>query len=371
MLRVMTELRLRYARTGAASLVRVERGSLDGVGPFLRAVTDSRRAVVVSDRRVAGLYGERALRSLRRAGVAADLVRVPAGERSKSPRGLTRLWECCSGLGLSRRDAVLALGGGVTGDLAGFLAATYLRGMPWVCVPTSLLAQVDSSVGGKTAVNLSAGKNLVGAFHQPAGVLVDPDLLATLPARHRRAGLAEVVKLGMAVDAGLFDWLERRGLAIASGESPALAAAVVRSIRAKAQVVLADEREREGGIRSALNLGHTVGHGLESVTGFELLLHGEAVALGLRVAAALSTRLAGLPVEAWTRLEALLDLFGLPWRLPAVRAEAVLEALRSDKKRSAKGVRWVLTTRIGHASVPRLIPERLVRAALVAGGALE
>lgn len=366
----MADLLLRYPATRVRSRVRIARGGLDGLGAFVRAATGARRVVVVSDARVARLYGARALRSLRAAGCAADLLRVPPGERSKSPRRLAWLWERCAALGLDRRGAVVALGGGVTGDLAGFLAATYLRGVPWVDVPTSLLAQVDSSVGGKTAVNLAAGKNLAGAFHQPVGVLVDPDLLWTLPVRHRKAGLAEVVKLGLAADQRLFAWLERHAEALAAGEPQALAGAVSRSIRAKARVVLADEREREGGPRTALNLGHTTGHALEAVTGFRALLHGEAVALGLRVATALAVSEAGLRLEDRVRLEVLLDLFGLPWKLPAVPVGRLIEAMRCDKKGSARTIRWVLTPRMGHASVPRQISGRLVRAALLEAGAV-
>jgi 3-dehydroquinate synthase len=336
----------------------------------VRKVTGARTVVLVSDARVARLYGARALRSLRGAGCRADLATFPPGERSKSPRRLAWLWERCAALGLDRGGVVVALGGGVTGDLAGFLAATYLRGVPWVGVPTSLLAQVDSSVGGKTGVDLAVGKNLAGAFHQPAGVLVDPDLLRTLPVRHRRAGLAEAVKLGMAADERLFGWLERHAAPLAAGEPEALAGAVARSIRAKARVVLADEREREGGERSALNLGHTTGHALEAVTGYRRLLHGEAVALGLRVATALSARESGLPVEDRVRLEVLLDLFGLPWKLPPVPVRRLLQAMRFDKKGAAQTIRWVLTPRIGHASVPRLISGRLVRAALLEAGAV-
>jgi 3-dehydroquinate synthase len=366
----MADLLLHYPAVRARSRVRVAQGGLDGLGAFVITTTGARRIVVVSDARVARLYGPRVLRSLRAAGCTADLVRVPPGERSKSPRRLARLWERCAALGLDRHGAVVALGGGVTGDLGGFLAATYLRGVPWVDVPTSLLAQVDSSVGGKTAVNLAAGKNLVGAFHQPSGVLVDPDVLRTLPVRHRRAGLAEVVKLGLATDARLFAWLERHADPLAAGKPEALAAAVSRSIRAKARVVLADEREREAGVRSALNLGHTTGHALEVVTGYRALLHGEAVALGLRVATALSVAEAGLRLEDRVRVEVLLDLLGLPWKLPAVPVGLLLDAMRSDKKRSSMSVRWVLTPRIGHASVPRLVSGRLLRAALLEAGAV-
>jgi 3-dehydroquinate synthase len=367
----MADLLLRFPGRPVTSRVRIRRGGLDGLGTFARAVTGAARVVVVSDARVARLYAPRALRSLRRAGCTADLVRVPAGESAKTPHRLGDLWERLAGLGLDRCGAVVALGGGVTGDLAGFAAATYLRGVPWVGVPTSLLAQVDSSVGGKTAVDLAAGKNLAGAFHQPACVLVDPDLLATLPVRHLRAGLAEVVKLGMAADAGLFRWLERQAFCLGAGDPAALAGAVSRSIRAKARIVRADERERERGRRTALNLGHTTAHALETVTGYRPLLHGEAVALGLRIAAALSVREAGLPLEDRVRLETLLDLFGLPWALPRVPVGRLLMAMRADKKRAAGRVRWVLTPRVGHASVPRLISGRLVRSALRESGAAE
>jgi 3-dehydroquinate synthase len=367
----MADLLLRYPPARVLSRVRIVRGSLSRLGSFTRAVTGARRVALVSDARVASLYGAEALRSLERAGLRAHLLRVPPGERSKSPRRLASLWERCAALGLGRRDAVVALGGGVIGDLAGFLAATYLRGVAWVGVPTSLLAQVDSSVGGKTAVDLQAGKNLAGAFHQPAGVLVDPDVLATLPGRHRRAGLAEAVKLGMAVDARLFRWLERHAAPLVTGDLGALAEVVERSIRAKARVVLADERERERGARAALNLGHTAGHAMEAAVGFRGLLHGEAVALGLRVAAALSVREAGLALEDRLRLEVLLDILGLPWKLPLVSVDRLVEATRRDKKRSGQAVRWVLTPRIGHASVPRLVSGRLVRAALIEAGAVK
>ncbi len=367
----MADLTLRFPPDQQVSRVRIARGGLRDLGAFTRSVTGARRAVLVSDARVARLYGDVALRSLARAGLSARLARVPVGERTKSPARLASLWERCARSGLDRRDAVVALGGGVVGDLAGFLAATYLRGVAWVCVPTSLLAQVDSSVGGKTAVDLVAGKNLAGAFHQPAGVLVDPELLRTLPARHRRAGLAETVKLGMAVDAPLFRWLERHAAAVAAGDIAALARAVTRSIRIKARIVVGDPREREGGARTALNLGHTTGHALEAALGYRRLLHGEAVGLGLRVAAALSVRTAGLPREDRARLEAILDLVGLPRRIPRVRVGRLLEAMSRDKKRSENEVRWVLTPRIGHASVPRLIPRRLVRTALIEAGAVE
>jgi 3-dehydroquinate synthase len=367
---VALDLRLRYPRTAAVSRLRIERGGLARLGAFTRAAAGVRRVAVVSDARVAALYAGAVLRSLRRAGVSAELLIVPAGERSKSPERLARLWSELASLGLTRGDALVALGGGVVGDLAGFAAATFLRGLPWICVPTTLLAQVDSSVGGKTAVDLAAGKNLAGAFHQPAGVLVDPDTLATLAPRQRRAGLAEVVKAGMAVDAALFRWAERQVAELAAGTPRALAEGVERAVRAKARVVLADEREREGGGRTALNYGHTLAHALEAARAYRGLLHGEAVAIGMRAAAALSVELAGLSAAARARQDALLDRLGLPARMPRGTALAkLLEALRHDKKRGLEGPRWVLTTRVGHASVPRLISGRLVRSALLQAGA--
>jgi 3-dehydroquinate synthase len=365
----VTAFDIRYPGRAARSRVRIARGGLAGLGRFAHAVTGARRAVVVSDANVARLWGAPSLDALRAAGIGCEQVVVPAGERSKRASRVASLWDAFAGHGLGRRDAVIALGGGVVGDLAGFAAATWLRGVPWIGVPTTLVAQVDSSVGGKTGIDLASGKNLVGAFHQPAGVLVDPDVLATLPRRHLRAGLAEVVKTGMAVDGALFRWLERRREALAAGEREALAGAVTRALRAKLRVVRADEHEREGGPRTALNFGHTAGHAIEAAGGYRGLLHGEAVAVGMRIAAGLSERVAGLAPAERARLESLLDDFGLPRRMPPLRLGRLLVALRFDKKRAHAGVRWVLTPRIGRASVPRLISSRLVRAALRLAGA--
>jgi 3-dehydroquinate synthase len=366
---VSRDLPLEFPGRPARSRIRIARGGLARLGVLTRATTRARHVVLVSDARVGGLYGAAATRSLAGAGIAVDRLAVPAGEAAKRARVLERVWESLASRELGRDGAVVALGGGAVGDLAGFAAATWLRGVPWVNVPTTLLAQVDASVGGKTAVDLAAGKNLVGAFHQPAGVLVDPDLLATLPARQRRSGLAEVVKTGFAVDLALWRWLESHLDALAAGEPPALAGAVERSLAAKARVVQADEREAAGGARTALNFGHTLGHALEAVLGYRGLLHGEAVALGLRVAGWLSVRVAGLAPESHVRLEAALDHLGLPVRMPAVSVERLFAAMRQDKKRAAGTVRWVLTPRIGDASVPRAVETRLVRAALVHSGA--
>jgi 3-dehydroquinate synthase len=258
---------------------------------------------------------------------------------------------------------------GVVLDLAGFAAATWLRGVRWVGVPTSLLAQVDASVGGKTAVDLPQGKNLAGAFHHPALVVIDAEVLATLPARQVRAGLAEVVKMGMAVDAGLFRWLERHADDLAAADLTGLERAVERAVAAKLAVVRRDPREREGGARTALNYGHTLGHAIEAASGFRGLHHGEAVAVGMRAAAELSMRVAGLDPRARARQDALLDRLGLPRRMPPTPIARVLRAMASDKKGRGSEIRWVLTPQMGRASVPRPIASQLVKAVVLRLGA--
>ncbi len=362
------DLRIIYPALRACSRLHLAPGALEALGPLTLRATGAARVVVVSDARVAELHGGRALRSLRRAGLAADLVLVPRGERAKRPDVVLRLWGLLSTLGLSRRDAIVALGGGAVGDLTGFAAATWLRGVAWVCVPTTLLAQVDSSVGGKTGIDLGAGKNLVGAFHQPVLVVTDPDVLATLPPRQRRAGLAELVKMGMAVDARLFRRLERYAGPLAAGDAAALASAVRAGVAAKARVVRRDEREREGGVRTALNFGHTLGHAIEAARGFRGILHGEAVAIGMRAAARLSEQRDGLASSHRARLDALLDSLRLPRAMPPTAVGRLHQAMRLDKKRAGV-VRWVLTPRIGHASVPRPIERRLVEAVMLEVGA--
>jgi 3-dehydroquinate synthase len=367
---VPLRLDLVFPSTSAASRLIVGRGALAGIGrATARACAGAARALVVTDHHVAPLYADRVLRSLRRAGIAAGVHVVPAGERSKSAARLVALWDMCGRAGIGRGDAIVALGGGVVGDLAGFGAATWLRGVAWVGVPTSLLAQVDSGVGGKTAIDLPGGKNLAGAFHQPRLVIADPDVLETLPARHRRAGLAEVVKMGFACDAPLFAWCERNADALAAGMPEALEEAVVRAVRVKARVVRRDQREREGGTRTALNFGHTLGHAYEAARGYRGVLHGEAVAVGMRLAARLSVREAGLADAARARLERVLDRLGLRRRLTRVSVHDLVSAMRVDKKRDARTTRWVLTPQIGRASVPRPLDSRRIARALIEFGA--
>jgi 3-dehydroquinate synthase len=365
--RVVPPVRFTISFPTATTRVQIGLGAFARLGRETRRVTGVTRVVVVTDSHVGPIYAASARRALARAGIGSDLVTVPAGERSKRIERLEGLWRRFDAAGLTRSDAVVALGGGVVGDLAGFAAASWLRGVPWVGVPTSLLAMVDSSVGGKTGIDLASGKNLVGAFHQPALVIVDPALLATLPARHRRAGLAEVVKMGFACDAALFRYCERNAAALAAGHMGTLATAITRALRVKTSVVTRDERDR--GPRSALNFGHTIAHAYETARGYRGVLHGEAVAVGMCVAARLSVRIAGLDPAAARHLEHLLAALGLPRRLTRVRAVALERAMRHDKKRDTQVTRWVLTPRMGHASVPRPISTRLVRATLLDVGA--
>jgi len=341
----------------------VPRG-LPRLGKWLSSLGSFRRAVIVTDSRVDALYGAAAARALRR----FDPVRVvcPPGERAKRAVELVRVWERLARLGIERGDVIVALGGGAVGDLAGFAAASWLRGVAWVVVPTTVVAQVDSSIGGKTGINLAAGKNLAGAFHQPLGVFGDPSLLATLSDRDFRAGLAEVVKAGVIADAALFRMLERDAERILRREAGPLAVVIERAARAKARIVQLDETE--AGPRTALNFGHTLGHAVEAASGYRAR-HGEAVAIGMRVATRLAVRTGGLPARDGLRIETLLDRLSLPKRITGYSIRRLEAAMASDKKRRNSRVRWVLTPRIGRASVPRLIPARLVRAVLHEAGA--
>lgn len=334
------------------------------LGEAARAFFSGGRALVLSDRNVARHYGKVAVASLRRGGISAELMAVPAGERSKSLAQLSRVFDRLAALRLDRGCGLVALGGGVIGDLGGLAAAVYLRGIPYLQVPTSLLAQVDSSVGGKTAVDHPLGKNLIGAFYQPAAVLSDISCLDTLPAREFRSGLAEVVKHAAIADAELFGYLERNAGRIEARERGAIEWIVAENCRIKARVVEKDERET--GLRQTLNFGHTLGHAIEALAGYSRrLLHGEAVAIGMAAAARLS-RAAGMCTEKDVeRLTALLERFGLPAAVPRPPALPQLErAVASDKKRRRGKPRFVLLERIGKVRCGCELPSRGWRAAL-------
>jgi 3-dehydroquinate synthase len=276
-------------------------------------------------------------------------VILPDGEAHKTLGTVTRILDVMVANRLARDCAVLALGGGVVGDMAGFAAACYQRGVPYVQLPTTLLAQVDSSVGGKTGVNHPGGKNLIGAFHQPVAVIADTRTLATLPPRELRAGIAEIIKYGLICDAGFFAWLEQNIEALLAGEPAALARAIHRSCEIKAQIVAADEHEH--GDRALLNLGHTFGHAVESATGYKQWLHGEAVGAGLLMAAAMSHDCGLLALSELDRVQRLLERAGLPVRIPGVTPGQALEHMQIDKKVRAGRLRLILMRGIGSAFV--------------------
>ena len=331
-------------------------GLLVEVGRLLREQPFTRRSntcVVVADANVSGLYAEVVLGSLRHAGFAASLAVVPAGEASKSLAQVQRVCDLLTAARLDRHGFLVALGGGVVGDLAGFVASIYYRGIPFVGVPTTVVAQVDSSVGGKTGVNLPAGKNLVGAFHPPALVLADVATLASLPAREFNEGIAEAIKHAVICDHALLGRLER----LDRNDQAELTAVILRNLEIKAGIVARDEFER-GGERALLNFGHTVGHAIEQAAGYARWLHGEAISLGLVAAGRLSMRKAGLPLSQFEEILRALRRFHLPTTLPDdVPTAAVLDSMALDKKFRAGAIRFVLTPRLGEAflSEPGLV----------------
>ena len=355
--------------SGGRYPIHVGRGLLARAGDYLRACLPeparARRFVVVSDDVVAPLYLERALAALESApGFSGDAMVLALGEHNKNLATFERI---CTGMlerKLGRDAVVVALGGGVVGDVAGFAAAAYQRGVAFAQLPTTLLAQVDSAVGGKTGVNHALGKNMIGAFHQPCCVVSDLDTLDTLPPRHYAAGIAEIIKYGLILDAAFFDWLEQNMDALLARNEQALAHAVHRSCEIKAAVVAADERER-GGRRALLNLGHTFGHALETGLGHGDWLHGEAVACGLVLAARLSARLGHIEDAEVRRIAGLVERAGLPTEKPAqLDAEKMLEIMALDKKNLAGTTRLILLRATGEACIAENVPPAQIRAVL-------
>ncbi|QKG84331.1 3-dehydroquinate synthase [Kroppenstedtia pulmonis] len=316
-----------------------------------------RPLMVVTDTQVGPLYGKAVIQPLEEAGFKVGLVTVPAGEVSKSLSSLEQLTETCIQFGLDRSGAVLALGGGVIGDLAGFLAATYMRGIPFVQLPTTLLAH-DSSVGGKVGVNHALGKNMIGAFHQPSLVVFDVDTLHTLPEREVSSGFAEVIKHALIRDTTFVDWLADHRSQLLSLESDSLGQAIMKGCRVKAEIVAQDERE--SGLRAVLNYGHTIGHALESVSGYGCYTHGEAVAIGMVGAAMLGEQL-GLATGVLAPTEKLLKSFRLPIRfMEKLSDEALLNAMKRDKKVRQGGYTFVLPTSVGSVRILRDVEERAI-----------
>jgi 3-dehydroquinate synthase len=327
-------------------------GLIDSVGGRV-AAAGGRRAVLIADAVIARSHAARVAASLATAGVATTTLEVPSGESSKGVATAGRLWAELAGLAADRSTHIVAVGGGVVGDLAGFVAATFSRGLPVWQVPTTLVAQVDSAIGGKTGINLEAGKNLVGAFWQPRGVVADIDTLATLPDREYVSGLAEVVKYGMILDAAFFAWLEGHTAELLAREPQALAWAVERSAGLKAQVVEQDEREISG-LRAALNYGHTFGHAYETAAGYGTLLHGEAVAIGMARAARLAALLGRLDESVVGRQDRLLTKLGLPTTPAAagqIEPAALIAIMGRDKKTLHGRLRFVLPDAIGRVEL--------------------
>ncbi|NCA82444.1 MAG: 3-dehydroquinate synthase [Opitutae bacterium] len=330
-----------------------------GVLDRLPAALQGLRGLVVTDAHVDAFHGARVMALL---GEGWDKIVLPPGESTKSASRWAELLEQIAATRLDRNGVLVALGGGVVGDLTGFAAASYMRGIRFVQAPTSLLAMVDSSVGGKTGINLGAGKNLAGAFHQPMAVWADTDTLATLPAREFAAGMAEVVKYGVALDAEFFGWLEQNAEAIRGREPGALERLVARGCQIKADVVSKDERE--GGLRAVLNFGHTMGHAIEKAAGFSGVRHGEGVAMGMVFALDLSAELRGFPAPDARRTVSLLRRFDLPVAPPPELAwDGLRSAMGVDKKAAGGQVRFVLSAQLGQSDLPVAVPEAELRAA--------
>ena len=358
--------RLRVALGARSYDIVIGSGLLEQAGALMRPVLRQNRVVLVTDENVAALHLKRLEAGLAAAAIAHHAIVLPPGEQTKDFAHFQKLAEDILGRGIERRTTLVALGGGVVGDLTGFTAATLLRGIDYVQIPTTLLAQVDSSVGGKTAIDTIHGKNLVGAFHQPVLVLADIDALATLPRRELLAGYAEVVKYGFIRDRAFFEWLEANGAALVAGDAALRREAVLRSCAAKAEVVAVDEREE--GERALLNFGHTFGHALEAETGFgDALLHGEAVALGMRLAFDLSARIGLCPPAAAQRVRRHYEAVGLPVALASIAnarpfaADALLRHMGRDKKVRDGQITLILARGIGDAFISREVPAGLLR----------
>lgn len=333
---------------------------LDDIGENLKSFGFSPRIAIVSNPTVFSLYGERVLDSVRKAGFNAITITIPDGEEYKDIQWLQHIYDELLKHKLDRSSALIALGGGVIGDITGFAASTYMRGISCIQVPTTLLAQVDSSVGGKTGVNHKLGKNMIGTFWQPRLVWVDTETLKTLPRRELLAGLAEVIKYGVIWDNELFDFLEKNSEKILNLDRDTITYIVKRSCEIKAEVVSKDERE--SGLRSILNYGHTIGHAVETVTGYTQYLHGEAVAIGMCLEARLSMMLHFLDMKQVDRIKALIESYGMPSEIPAdIDINNMLTSMQLDKKAVAGELKFILPERIGSVRIHKGTYENIIR----------
>ncbi|HLX56860.1 MAG TPA: 3-dehydroquinate synthase [Ktedonobacteraceae bacterium] len=349
---------------GSTSHAIIEWGGLRDLPATLRSYELPRRLFIVTDNEVGALYAQPLLARFAEADFAPQLFTVAAGEASKSFACFQQIIDWLVEQKAEQKEAIVALGGGVVGDLTGFVASCYQRGVPYIQIPTTLLAQVDSAIGGKTGINHALGKNLIGAYYQPKLIYADPALLLTLPERVYREGWAEIVKYAMILDAGLFNILEEQIAALQARDAGLLSAIIARCIRMKMDIVQHDERD--GGLRTILNYGHTFGHALEAITAYGTWLHGEAVSIGMQVAAHIALANGLLSPEDAERQRRLLQAFGLPVRCAGMDIDTVMQAMQRDKKVRSGRTRWVLATGIGHAEVYSDIEERVVLEAIEA-----
>ena len=357
----MNEAILQVALAGRSYAIHIG-GGLLGRADLFAPHLGSGRVAIVTNETIAPLYAGRLETTLRAAGASCLTIALPDGEEFKTLESLNRVFDELLSANADRRTLIVALGGGVVGDIAGFAAATFQRGVPYLQVPTSLLAQVDSSVGGKTAVNHPLGKNMIGAFHQPRAVIADTDTLQTLPERELGAGLAEVVKHAALRDARFLDWIEEHTAALRARDRGALAHAIRRSCEIKAEIVAADERE--SGERALLNFGHTFGHAIESALGHGTWLHGEAVAAGMALAARFSVRQGRLDPRSAERLVGMLEALGLPVAAPRMPALRWLEFMGRDKKNQDGRITLILLDALGRATIVKDTPRAELEAFL-------
>jgi len=342
----------------------IKKGLMAEIGRDLKERKIAKRWAVISDNVVAELYGEILMKSLAQAGVNAELITFPHGEESKHLQTIGNLASELARSGFDRKDGLIALGGGVSGDITGFLAAIYMRGIPFVQIPTTLLAQVDSSVGGKTGVDIPEGKNLVGCFYQPCAVYIDPVVLKTLPKDEILGGLAEVIKYGVIADAEFFNYLAEKRDQILALEDEAIIKVVARCCELKASVVERDERE--GGLRRILNFGHTIGHAVEAASGYRLI-HGLAIAIGMRAATDLAVESGYLKRDIAQRIENLIKYYGMPTSVPAdMSPEQIKGYLKTDKKTVGGKVFYVLPTEIGEVTITNAVREEHVDKVILA-----
>lgn len=343
--------------------IQIGTGNLPRLGHSVLALRPFSRAIIITDDNLHASHAAQSATALREVGLVVDQLAVPAGEASKCVASATHLWERMLELNCDRATIVVAVGGGVIGDLAGFVAATFARGLPFLQVPTTLLAQVDSSVGGKVGVNLPGAKNMVGTFWQPIHVLIDTATLATLPQREYLSGLAEVVKYGVILDAEFFAYLEAHVTELLDRRDEIVRQVVARCCELKALVVSQDERE-ETGQRAVLNYGHTFCHAFETLTGYASLLHGEGVAIGMLCASRLAERLGRIHADVTRRQLDLLLALGLPVQVPQLATQEVLATMARDKKSTKGRLNFVLPSRLGHVELVRDVDAELVRGVL-------